>query len=483
MLDQLESLEELRGSQVPRFGTSRRPELGSYGQAAVALMDVLGVSLLPWQTATLEVGMEVLPNGHWRSPTCAVVVARQNGKTRGVLIPRVAAQLFLFGGLTLHTSADRAVPRSHFEELAELVTGVPALSKEIKRLRLANGQEELTLKSGASYRILAPTARAFRGWTANLLVWDETREQRDTDAWSAALYTQRAVPNPQLWTVSNAGDPDSVILNRLRDRGRASVADPESDSGMTYMEWSADEDRAITDPDGWIEANPSLGYFLRADALLEELSNDDPDRFRTEALCQWVDNTARLAVPADRWRACAEGVPVREDGARPWLAIDVDPEGLRAALVAVSWHSGRLVAEILESWDDGYPVSLDVIADRTFDWWKSTRALAIAYDPYTATAVRDRLEPRIPVKKLHKVTGVDWYTACAQLWDTVQHLTLWHPSDQVLTGDVLAAARKEIGDGAWSMSRRHSQQSIPAATALARAVHLAVTPAAVPSIS
>ena len=192
-----DTLGDLKGSQVPRFGTVRRPELSTYGPATIALMDLLGVDLLPWQRSTLEIGMEVQANGHWRSPTNAVVVARQNGKTRGVLIPRVAAQLFLFGGLTLHTSADRAVPRSHFEELAELVTGVPALSREIKRLRLANGQEELTLNSGASYRILAPTARAFRGWTAELLVWDETREQRDTDAWSAALYTQRAVPNPR----------------------------------------------------------------------------------------------------------------------------------------------------------------------------------------------------------------------------------------------------------------------------------------------
>lgn len=484
MLDTIEDLEQLRGCQLPRVGTPRRPDLGSYGPAAAALMDTLGVELLPWQQHALTVGMEVLPNGRYRSQTVAVVVARQNGKTRGLLIPRIAFQLFMEPRtLTVHLSADRAVPRTHFEELVELVTAVPALSRQIKRVRLANGQEELKLKNGSTYTIKAPTGKSNRGPTVHLLVWDETREQRDNEAWSAALYTQRAVPNPQLWTVSNAGDPDSLILNRLRDRGRTAAADPDSDPGMTYLEWSADKKRHVLDTDGWREANPSLGYFLRASAFLEEMNNDDPDTFRTEALCQWVASTASLAVPADRWRACAEGVPPREDGSRPWLGVDIDPEGMRAVLVAVSWHSGRLVAEVLESWDDGLPVSHDVIADRTHDWWRSTRATAIAYDPYTTGAVAERLERRITKRKLAKVTGVDWYTACTQLWDAVQHLILWHGSDDVLTGDVLAAARKEVGDGAWSISRRHSQQSIPAAMALARAVHLAVTPAAVPSIS
>lgn len=477
------AIEALRGIQQPRIGTPRRGKLRSYGAAAVALMKLLGVDLDTWQRHVLAIGMEVEPSGLWRSRTNQLVVARQNGKTRGVLIPRIASQLFLFGGQTLHTAADRAVPRSHFEELAELVTGEPALSREVKRLRLANGQEELILKTGASYRILAPTSKAFRGWTCHLLVWDEVREQRDSDAFSASLYTQRSVSNPQMWGASNAGDPDSLILNRLRDRGRAAAADPDSDRGMSYFEYSADPDLAISDPEAWRQANPSLGYRLRASALLEELANDDPDDFRTEALCQWVENTARLAVPPERWRACGEGVPVREERSPVWLAVDVDPEQTRAALVAAAWHSGRLVCELVESWDTGGPVSEEAIAERTHAWWRSLRARAIAYDPYTTGGVAARLKPRMPDKALHKVTGVDWYTACGQLWDQVQALVIWHPSDATLTGDILAAARKDVGDGAWSMSRRHSQQSIPAATALARAVHLAVTPAPVVAIN
>lgn len=492
MTVELAGLDQLRGVQLPRIGTPRRPDLATFGPAATALYEVLGVDLLEWQQTTLNVGMEVLPSGLFRSQTVTWVVARQNGKTRGVMVPRIAAQLFLLPkqqarrgqrmASVLHTAADRAVPRSHFEELAELITGVPELSREVKRLRLANGQEELTLRNGKSYRILAPTAQAFRGWTCELLCWDEIREQRDTDAFSAALYTQRAVPNPQMWGTSNAGDPDSTILNRLRDRGRAAAADPDSDPGMTYLEWSADDAKAITDTSGWEQANPSLGYILRPSALVEELQLDDPDRFRTEALCQWVDSTTRLAVPPDRWRACAEGVPEREDSAATWLAVDIDPEQTRGVLVAVAWHSGRLVAELLESWDTGAPVSEQAVADRVLDWWRALRARGVAFDPYTSKGVADRLRVRVPKEQLHGISGVDWYTACGQLWDVVQALTLWHADDPRLSGDVLAAARREVGDGAWSMSRKHSQQSIPGATALARAVHLAVTPQPVPRV-
>ena len=489
MLDAAADLGDLRGYQLPRIGTPRRDDLVTFGPAASRLMDLVGVELLPWQRHTLDVGMEILPNGRWRSRTNSVVVARQNGKSRGILMPRILAELFLdfgFGkpGYVIHQAQDRALPREHFMELVEKVEAVPALTRHVRKIRYTNGSESITMRNGATYTLKAPTRGAGRGPSVTLLIWDEVREQRDFAAWEAAFFTIAAQPNPQVWTVSNAGDPDSVLLNQLRDRGRAAAADPESDPSMTYLEWSADDDREITDPEGWRQANPALGHMLRPDAILEELRNVEEHGFRTERLCQWVDVAASLAVPADLWRACGvDAAPERDPESRPWLAFDIDQEGSRAVLVAVSWHSERLVAEILQSLDDGTAVDHAAMAHSILEWYRANRARAIAYDPLLGTAVANRLAAKITnPKRLVKVSGVQWYAACAQLLDQVRQRVLWHADDPMLNSDVLAATRKDVGDGAWQIVRRDAAQPIPAATALARAVHLAVKPRPVPSV-
>ncbi len=481
----------LKGSQLPRIGTPRREHLATFGPSAARLMELIGVELMPWQTHTLDVGMEVLPGNRWRSRTNSVVVARQNGKSRGILMPRVMAELFLpqlwFNnrpGYVIHQAQDRALPREHFVELVEKIEDTPSLMRQVRKIEWTNGRETLRMKSGAVYTLKAPTRGAGRGPSATLLMWDEVREQRDFAAWEAAFFTISAMRSPQVWTVSNAGDPDSLLLNQLRDRGRPAATDPDSDPTMTYLEWSAPDEAEITDPDGWRHANPALGHTLPVDSIFEELKNVEESGFRTERLCQWVDVAVSLAVPADAWRACHTDEPERDPDSRPWLAFDIDQDGLRAVLVAASWHAGRLVCEVLESWDDGTPVDHATIAARVLDWYRANQARGIAYDPLLGTAIADRIAPRIgnAKKRLLKVSGHDWYAACSQLLDNVKQGIIWHADDPTLNSDILAAARKDVGDGAWQITRRDAAQPIPAATAITRAVHLAVKPRPVPNV-
>jgi hypothetical protein len=226
-----------------------------------------------------------------------------------------------------------------------------------------------------------------------------------------------------------------------------------------------------------------LGYLIDEARILEELRSDEPDRFRTEALCQWVDTSGRSAVPRKAWMdAAAQIADLEPDDERPvWMGVDIDPERERASLVAVTRIDGKLVAAQIASWHatDDEPVTEADVAAGVLEWVNLWHPRAVGFDPYTSTGIADAIAHRV---KVEKITGTRWYTACGQLWDTVASGGLAHPGDEDFTEDVLAAGRRDIGDGIWTMSRRDSARSIPAATALGRALHLAVSPQIVPAV-
>jgi len=444
-----------------------------------------GMELLDWERHIADVGLETGPDGKFIHSLVATIVARQNGKTSGVLVRRILAGLFVLGDRhILHAAQNRAFVLDTFREVVNAIESSPWLKREIKKVRWSTGAESIELKDGSIYRILAPTQESFRGWKkVGLIVFDEIREHYTDTVWSAARYTQRVHPNPQIWVASNAGDADSIVLNSIRDRGHAAVDDPESDPGIAYFEWSAPQEAAIDDPEAWAYANPSLGHLIDEARILEELRSDEPDRFRTEALCQWIDSSGRSAIPRKAWMDSGADIPeLSPDPERPvWMAVDIDPERERASLVAVTRIDDQLVAAQVATWraDNGRPVTEAGVAADVLKWVDLWHPRALGFDPYTSTGIAAAVEHRV---KVEKITGVRWYNACAQLWDTVASGDLAHPNDEDFTADVLAAGRRDIGDGIWTMSRRDSQRSIPAATALGRALHLAVSPQLVPSV-
>ena len=478
-------LAALKGSQEPRIGTPRLPGTSSRLRELQILDSVFGSPLLPWQAASLEVALEVGDGGRWTRQLVAFVVARQNGKSE-VLKRRILGGLLLFDDeLVLHTAADRALPRSMFEEIAQIVEDDPELRKLREKVRFANGQEQLTIRSLASgrrntYRVLAPTGTAFRGYAGvGLLVIDEIREHRDAEALSAARYTQRAHRDPQLWVASNAGTDLSVPLNEIRDRGRAAAQRISDDPSVAYFEFSAPADAELDDLDAWEQANPSLGHFLRGSTLLEELRSDEPQRFATEALCVWRSTDTVQAISWAAWQACQrDELPAVDPTRDPvWLGVDVDPEHRAASIVALSWVGDELLVQLAGSWTapEGETVTEAEVADRLEELATSYAARAIAYDPYTCGGIVDRLEGRsFPFVR---VSGADYVIACAQLEDAVLSGQLIHAGQAELDRALASAGRRTVNDGSWTISRlRSGRDPIAAVVALARGVHVAVRP-------
>ena len=449
---------------------------------------------MEWQRIVLDLALCTDPvTSRWLRRAIVLLVGRQNGKTR-ILLLRILAGLFLFPErLIVHTAADRSLPRHVFGELVDAIQDVPMLAEQIAKVTLTNGNEALTLIDGSQYRIMAPRQQAMRGWTVDTLIVDEAREQRDDAMLSAAIYMQRAVPNSQLWLVSNAGDPDSIILRRYRDRGLAAVDAPGTDESIALIEYSADPDRGIEDPEGWREANPALGISIRPDSIIEELRSDDPQKFRTEALCQWVETATATAVPLDKWILCGDPdlkLEAPELGDRVMMAVDVDPARLEAAIVIavtkpappdapIDEDTGEPIGPptmigVAERWISEDGVDENVIARALQRWANLWIPEAIGFDPYTCSGLIERLPP--DTYPTEAVTGVKWVNACSALWDATVNESIVHRSDPYLDAQIASAGRRDVGDGTFRIARLNSAIALPGVMALARALYLSLRP-------
>jgi len=334
------------GSETPRLFTpplrELTPETSRGFQAVSFAHDVLGVELLPWQEWLLIHALEMLPDKSLRFRTVVLLVARQNGKS--TLLQILALYFMYVRGLpmVIGTAQNLDIAEEVWQGVVDLAEGVPELAAEIETVDRTNGKKALVLTGGQRYKVQAANRRGGRGLSADLVMMDELREHQKWDAWAAITNTTLARPQAQVWAASNAGDKRSVVLAHLRRAGHAALGDPDKivgetepdDSGtLGIFEWSAAPGLPVDDPEGIRAANPALGYTLTERTVESSRQSQTVDDFRTENLCQWVDDlTDRLDdLNVTTWSACLD------DKAAPSgqlaLALDVAPYGAAASIV------------------------------------------------------------------------------------------------------------------------------------------------------
>ena len=466
------SAKKRHGSQTPRleakFNTNKNRAEDMTGLAAA-----LGMQLLPWQKHVCKNALAVNGTG-WQHRTNVILVARQSGKTH-LLRMRILAGLLLWDEqLIIATAQSREVALETFRSVVELARNTPWVASEIKRVSVTNGKEELELKNGARYKIVAPTAGGPRGLTADLCVIDELREHSSFDSWAAMTYTLQTTGG-QIWTTSNAGDATSVVLNRLRDQALKSISAPGSDPTLYYAEWSAAPTKRLEDREGWYQANPSLGYLITEETLEARYRSDPENVFRTEALCQWVD-VLDSPWPPEAWANCMNQDLYFDADLPTILAIDVTPDRRHAALVAVQQldEKENISAYVLETWEADGAIDDLAISGAIAKHARALKARVVGFDRYTAAGIAARLASvGIPVADC---SGIAFATACDELLGAMVSGRLQHSGQETLTEHVLSSARKATSDGGWRIIRRQSAGPIAAAVALVIATHYAIQP-------
>ena len=278
--------------------------------------DVLGKKLYPWQEWVLIHMMEIIgsTDSEWkfRFRTVLIEVSRQNGKT---VLSEVIASFFL-NVLGVDSVFGTSLSLDKAEEVWEAVVqdqeNIPALAADLKRVGRTNGSKKLVLTGLRQYKVGAPTRRAGRGDSNDLVMLDEVREHRDWECWSAAVASTVAKPNGLVVCFSNAGDPDSIVLRQLRQTAIECISGTQgTDLGgdvdgatLGLFEWSA-EDGAKTDDIGALaQANPALGYgYLTERALLANRQTFPEAKFRSECMCQQVATILTQPFPDGAWDA------------------------------------------------------------------------------------------------------------------------------------------------------------------------------------
>lgn len=274
-----------------------------------------GLTLDPWQAYVVGALFDVDADGAWAATEFGLLVSRQNGKGE-VLVAYDLAHLFLFPRTDnrrktiLHTAHEVKTAIDGFQRLAGVVESVPKLMGRVENIYTANGQEGIVLKKrpgqlqGDRIRFIARTKKSGRGFTADVLVYDEAQEL-SLQASNALTYTQSQIDNPQglyTGTVPEEGENDSEIWEGLRDRGRSGSG--KRTGWMEYTpEGSEDPDVADTidigDHAAWVESNPSMGHrmpFASVQAQFDAAAKVDPDGFKRERLSIWPNRKAAVSA-------------------------------------------------------------------------------------------------------------------------------------------------------------------------------------------
>jgi phage terminase large subunit-like protein len=457
----------LLGVQTPRIHTPLN-DLPSRGGELIDLAASLGVELMEWQKFALINTHKYKADGRWASPTNCIVVARQNGKSFLQQI-RILGGLFLWDeplqigqAHTLNTSLEQ------FRQMMWTIEANESLSKQVKKVRLNHGAEEIETKMGTRFMVRAGGSAARGISRPSTIHLDELLRMNNMDSFASLRYTLMAAPNPMLMGYTNAGDNTSVVLNSFRDRALASIGGVVDD--IAYFEWSSPTDEITLE--NARHANPAMGVTIHEDNIRSVL-NDPPNVVMSEVLCRWVVAIQNI-VDAAAWNNCLDKTVDLDPEKTTWLAIDLSPDRKHASLVGAQKLGGeQFVVKLLHSWSNELQLDDREIANELADYARKYPTEYVLYSRKSAGAVASRLAPAgIPVFDMDGA----YPQSCDEMLSAINSGRLKHRGQSQLTEEILAAVQLRRGDGGWVIGRRASNAVVCGSVAVALATHFATRP-------
>lgn len=469
------------GYTEPRIWTRPLRELIPETSLGFAACDyarlVLGKQLYPWQEWALIHALEITGElgGEWkfRFRTVLFLISRQNGKT---VLSEIIASFFL-NVLKVDAIFGTSLSLDKAEEVWEAVIndqeGIPELSTQIDRISRTNGNKRLILTGLRQYKVGAPTRRAGRGDSNDLVMLDEIREHRDWETWAAAAASTNAKPNGLIVCFSNAGDPDSIVLRQLREQ--AIKGDQAGDFGgdvdgstLGLFEWSSPEEASMDDMDALAQANPALGYGLLTErALISNRSTFPEAKFRSECMCQQVETLLPQPFPDGAWAAGVDkdsyimpesdlyfGIDMSTD--RRWISIAVC--GLR--------EDGNYHVEVIARVPD---------AEKAIDWFRvrvhKGRRMKLAFQGRGAP-VTGLAEQICTLKGIERIAveGADLTNGWGRFYDAIaisapgdspkRGIKIYHLLQPVLDAPAKTMQMRNLGGGLELPDRKKSPDDI-----------------------
>ena len=456
------SLELVR----PQFETA--PDYyDTLGPEVADLAEMVGFAPDPEQRLALDHMFGVQKNGKAASFEAAVICCRQNMKT-GLFKQAALGWLFITDqNLVVWSAHEFSTAQEAFRDMEILIEGSSYLSSRVKKISRAAGSEGIELTTGQRLKFKARTKTGGRGLTGDKIVLDEAFALTK-DHMGALLPTLSVRPDPQVIYGSSAGLRDSIVLQKLRDRGRAGTS-----RRLSYMEWAALRLACASDKcsheygefegcqldkvENWQHGNPLLGRVrangtgLTVEYVQGEREALDPGEFARERMGWWDDPTTSVLFGPKKWEN-GERAERPEDLAIGAFGIAVSMDLTSAAIVAAGAN------------EDG--TWLKPLQHGPKTGWIVERATALQAT-YGATFVIDGRGPGAVLiphlesagVRLHVATTGDVLDACATLETGVNDGTWLHTKAPELDDAVVGAVKRPVGDR-WALGRKDATSDI-----------------------
>nr|WP_254452320.1 terminase TerL endonuclease subunit [Roseicella sp. DB1501] len=400
------------------------------------------LSLLPWQKFVfanifgwVERGTETR---RFRSAT--VWVPRGNGKTT------VAAPIALYltfvegeGGAEGYAAA---VTRDQAKILFDTAKNMVSRST---KFRAAYGVEVgahaiYQTRSASKLLAVSSDAKALDGLNVQVAILDEIGSHKTPEVYDVMLTATGKRRHPLLLSISTATGNLAGIGKSLHDYAARVLEGKQADERLFAVIWAADAEDDIWNPATWRKVNPSWGLAVQPDAIegIAKQARNNPSQesaFKTRHLNIWVGADDAL-FSTSAFNACARKITISDfEGREAHIGCDLSskidltaislciperqPDGsLHYTVFCRSYNNRASVDEARNAaypnWEaekrlivtDGNTTDFGTIEADILDLCRRFKVLSVAYDPWNATQLAQRLAAEgVPVVEYRQNTG------------------------------------------------------------------------------
>lgn len=423
-----------------------------------------GLELLEWQDLILRGWLGRNALGRWAAQTCGGSVARQNGKTLGLVVPRCTYGMIVNAEQVIYTSHLQKTSTETFEAIADFFDQ-KKLRPYVKDIKTALGREQVILNNGARMKFLARTRNGGRGQHGDLLIFDEALEL-DADSQASFLPAISASPNPQTIYVSTppTSRSDCGVFREIRSRALSGESER-----TAWFEWSVEEIGDVKDKTRWYATNPSLGILIQESTIESECEQMDADTFARERLGWWSKTIAEqreYVIDERSWNACKVDDPTK-DGIVVY-AVKFTPDGSTGTLAACHKPKGGFPFVYVidsRSLSGGIGWFVDKMAERH----KKAAQIVIDGQSNAQTLTERLLYAGVPSRTIIRPKSSEYIAACSGFVNAVKERQITHYGQPALDASATKSVRRQIGNyGGWGFgSTDEADASLVEACALA----------------
>ncbi len=265
-------------------------------------------------------------------------------------VPKKNGKSTLFSGLSLYLLAgdkepgaeiysaavDREQASIVFRESANMVETSASLASHLNVVR---STKRITFpRTRSFYRALSADVPAQEGLNAHAVLIDELHAQKTRQLWDTLRYAGASRRQPLQLAITTAGfDRHSICWEQHDYALKVLDATIEDTSFFAFIS-AADQEADWTDPDVWLQANPSFGITIDAGQFAEDCreAQESPAKensFRRYRLNQWTEQEVRW-LKMEKWDAC-DDAPGSLEGKHCFAGLDLSSTTDVTALVLV----------------------------------------------------------------------------------------------------------------------------------------------------